>query len=352
MSVKKSKLYRIFKIDVEKIRRSENSSIITVDFFMLFLVAVNLGGIIFDWAWGWNFFSGLWKHFIPGFYHWYEQYIHPNTNIIDLVFVTIFVIELSLRWLWAIYKKTYFRWFYYPFIHWYDVLGCIPLNGTFRLFRLLRIFGLFYRLQRLGVIDITKTFIYEQSAKYLDIIIEEISDRVVVKVLDGVQDEIQTGNPIVEKVTREVLIPKSEIISEWLSERVSNAITLTYTQHQTELHQYVKDLITRAVKENREVENIKLIPGVGKLIANTLDHAISDITFNVVDNMMEDLEKAKNKRGIEEITTAVMNSILFSKEGEGIKVSMITGVANEVIEVVKSQVKEKQWKLKVPDVSK
>lgn len=342
----KSKLYRIFKIDLEKIRRSKNSSIIAVDLFMLLLVAINLGGIIFDWAWSWHFFSGLWKKIIPGFYNWYQHYIHPNTNLIDLIFVSVFVAELLLRWLWAIYKKTYFRWFYYPFIHWYDVLGCIPLNGTFRLFRLLRVFGLFYRLQRLGVIDITKTFIFKQVAKYTDIFVEEISDRVVVKVLDGVQDEMQTGNPIVEKVTREVLLPKSEIISEWLSERVSNAITLTYTQHQTELHQYVKDLITRAVKENREVENIKLIPGVGKIIANTLDHAISDITFNVVDNMMDDLEKSKNKRGIEEITTAVMHSILYAKDGEGIKVSMITGVANQVIEVVKAQVKEKQWKLK------
>lgn len=349
MPISKQKISRFFKIDKTKFNNGKRDSIIIVDIIMLLLVLFNLSSILFDYTFGLPWINHLWQIVTPNFHQWYSVDVHPFAVQFDLLFVAIFLAELTIRWSIAIIKKTYEKWFFYPFIHWYDVLGCIPLNGTFRLLRLLRIFSLFYRLQRLGVIDVTSTYVFKKASKYLDIIVEEVSDRVVIKVLDGVQDEIQTGSPIVEKVAREVLLPKSEIISTWVAERVSDAITITYAEHKKELHAYVEELVKNAVQNNKEIDNIRLVPGVGRIISNMLDSAISDISFSVVDQIMEDLENTKNKRGIDDITNAILNQFLNQEQAN--QVSLFTGVIDEVIELIKEQVKIKQWK-KTHDLEK
>src|SRR5690606_42147929 len=48
-----------------------------------------------------------------------------------LLFVSVYLTEFSIRWLVAIARRTHERWFYFPFVHWYDLLGCIPV-GSFR----------------------------------------------------------------------------------------------------------------------------------------------------------------------------------------------------------------------------
>lgn len=62
-----------------------------------------------------------------------------------MIFVSIFIAELLIRWMVTIHQKTYHKWFFYPVIHWFDVLGCIPV-GSFRWLRLLRVFSILYRL--------------------------------------------------------------------------------------------------------------------------------------------------------------------------------------------------------------
>ncbi|MDE2421958.1 MAG: hypothetical protein KGO49_12365 [Gammaproteobacteria bacterium] len=63
-------------------------------------------------------------------------------------FITGFlVIEISVRWLIAIIQQRYFRWFFFPFIRWYEVLGCLPILRPLRLFRT---FIIAYRLYLLG----------------------------------------------------------------------------------------------------------------------------------------------------------------------------------------------------------
>ncbi len=89
-----------------------------------------------------------------------------------------------IRWAVAIARGTYHRWFFYPFVHWYDLLGCIPV-GSFRWLRILRVVSLMFRLQKMGVVDFRDTYIGRSVIKYYRILVEEVSDRVVINVLEG-----------------------------------------------------------------------------------------------------------------------------------------------------------------------
>lgn len=339
------KLRMFFIIDLQRLRATRQGSSLFVDLLMVLLVILNLGFIFFDWSFTYDSFKTLVGWVSPVFRDWYAAQVHPRASFIDLVFVSIFLTELAIRWLVAIGRKTYDKWFFYPFVHWYDVLGCIPMNGTFKLFRLLRIVGMISRLHNLGIIDIKSTFFYKKSRKYINILVEEISDQVVTNVLNGVQGEVKKGNPVVQKIAKEVLIPRQEDINVWVSNRVSEAVTATYFKHRMELYEYLKDLITRSVKENQEIKRIALIPGVGKLITEILDSSISNITFNVIDNSMEDLSKGKSITAIQDITDSILDN-LTQEHPENAKINrMMTEVVDQSIEVIKQQVAIKQWKI-------
>jgi hypothetical protein len=340
------KLRLFFTIDMEKLRRSHEGGLVFIDIIMLLLVMVNLFLIFFDWSFSFPSFSRLLHWLSPGFHQFYDQEIHPNASFLDLIFVSIFIAELLFRWSLAIYRKTFDRWFYYPFARWYDVLGCIPMNGMFKLFRLFRLYSLISKLQRLGIIDFTSTFVYKKSSKYLNVLVEEVSDKVVLNVLSGVQREVDKGNPLIEKIIRQVLLPRQEELVAWLNISLSNAVSLTYYNHRTEFNLYLKSIIKRAVEENQEIKTIALIPGVGKIIAQTLDSAIHNITFNVVDNAMEDLSKSRDLKGIEDITESLLQNFLKEHPENAQLDVLIRNLVLDVLEVVKKQVSVKEWRVK------
>ncbi|MGO2055148.1 MAG: ion transporter, partial [Halomonadaceae bacterium] len=144
------------------------------DFFILTLVVINLALLLFDSLFLLGPINQGIASIAPGFHSFYDTTIHSRFIAIDLVFVSFFIADVLLGWSIAIAERRYHRWFFYPFVHWYDVLGCIPLAG-FRLLRILRVVSLLNRLNRLGLIDVTRWDIYLFFAKYYDILLEELS---------------------------------------------------------------------------------------------------------------------------------------------------------------------------------
>ena len=221
-------------INFGKLKKSSDLEFFALDVIMLLLVTANLCLIVFEWVFTYQIIQDFLKESLPIFYEFYYTNIHINFILIDLVFVSIFIAELLFRWAIAIYKKTYHSWIFYPFIYWYDVLGCIPLGG-FRFLRVLRIFSMVYRLERMGVINLSESWLFKQLKKYYQIFLEEVSDRVVVNVIDGVKAELESGNPISNKIVEDVLVPQKEEITTWISDRVDAAISNTYQLHRAEI---------------------------------------------------------------------------------------------------------------------
>ena len=190
-----------------------------VDVVMMVLIIVNLTLIIVDWGFASPFVQAQMKAHTPAIYTWYDQTIHEHFIVYDLVFVSIFVVEILVRWGLAIYRDRYHRWFFYPFVHWYDVLGCIPV-GSLRSLRLLRLIAMVPKLQRTGLVDLRETYLYETFEKYRDIALEEISDRVTVRIIEGVQNEIRSNQKVTTRIGEEVIAPQREALIEAVLERL------------------------------------------------------------------------------------------------------------------------------------
>lgn len=317
---------------------------LTIDVVMLALIVANLIFLIVDWGFASPVVQGQLQTYLPAVYTWYNETIHQRFVVIDLVFVAIFVTEILVRWGIAIYNQRYHRWFFYPFIHWYDVLGCIPV-GSLRSLRLLRIIAMIPKMQRLGLLDLRNTAAYQTFDKYREIVLEEISDRVAVRIIDGLQDEIRGSHTVTERIGREVIAPQREALIEAVTHRLQEATAVAYGSHQEDFQNYLNEVIAEAVDRNREISTIASFPGVGRPIANLLERSISDIVFNVVDRMVADACSLENDKVMAQVTSVSADALLSPKYDERLN-RLARSVVLQSLDVIKDHVQIQQWKKK------
>ena len=317
--------------------------LLVVDLLMLILIMANLTLILFDGLFSILYVQELLAQYASPFYKVYMP-IHQDFVFYDSWFVGVFVSELLIRWFIAAVRKTYHKWWFYPFVHWYDTLGCIPV-GSFRFLRVLRIVSILYRLQRNRLIDLTKTYFFRQGRKYYRILIEEISDRVVLNVLGGIKDEVNQGSPLAEQILKEVVQPRKSDLVEWLSDRIQTVLTEHYGSYRPDLRSYVDNRIEKAVSENREIGALEAIPLIGGSIRHTLEYAISDIVFRVVDGIVNDLSSSQNRILIDEMSGVLFDAILFEEEDKRLE-STVRNMLTESIDRIASEVEVQQWKVR------
>jgi hypothetical protein len=313
-----------------------------VDVVMVLLIIANLFLIIVDWGFESVVVQRQLQRYAPEVYHWYDRTIHQHFLFYDLAFVVVFVAEILVRWGVAIYRQRYHRWFFYPFVHWYDVLGCIPVSSL-RSLRLLRIIAMIPKMQRIGLFDLRNTYPYRKFEKYRDIVLEEISDRVTVRIINGLQTEIRGSEKVSRRIADEVLAPQREALIQAVTHRMQEATAVAYSSQQDDFQEYLDDVISDAVDKNREISTIASVPGVGGTIAGLLESAISDIVFNVIDRMVADVASLDNDRAIAEVTS-ISTDALFSPKYDQRLNHLARSLVLQSLDVIKDHVQIRQWR--------
>lgn len=328
-------------VDFKKLRTSHQIAYILIDLIMVLLIVVNLLWIVFDTFFASQTFQNLLASVLPGFTAFYRDQIHPDFVAYDLIFVAIFITELMIRWAVAIYQKTYHKWFFYPFVHWYDVLGCIPV-GSFRWLRLLRVVSILYRLQKYEIIDLSNSYPFRFFRKYFNILVEEVSDRVVVNVLDGVQDEVKIGNPVAGKIIQEVLMPQRQVIIEWLTDKINDITDSLYPPRKEQLRNYIDSIISESISQDAKVHAIEKLPMIGEPISELIETTVSDIVFNVVDRLVTDVGHEDTDILVKELADMILERVMEPSEALNVAGR---DVIIDVLEVIKDEVKVQRWKL-------
>lgn len=263
--------------------------------------------------------------------------IHENFILYDLAFIVIFLTEFCVRWCAAIVRKTYMRWYFFPFIHWYDLVGCIPLGGA-RIFRFLRLISIFYRLQKYEIIDLRNTAVFRFILFYYDVFVEELSDRIVVKVLSDAQKDIAAGSPLLDDISQQVIATRLPVLSQWLSSvLVHIGESIEDGEHVNSVRNHVQKSVGKAVRTNAEISNLKYVPVLGRTIENTLEQSVTDIVTQSIINLLKDVTPEK-------IDDFVDHGIgRFSSEDHMLDQEVLL-IVNECIELVKLHVSQQRWK--------
>lgn len=325
-----------------RVRNTQDLIFLIWDISIIVLVSLNLALILFDSLFAITPLAGALEWALPAFHSFYAENIHENFAEIDLWFVAVFILDVLAGWTVAVVQKRYDRWFIYPFAHWYDVLGCIPLSG-FRFLRVLRLFTMGFRLQKLGVIDVRNWSLFQLLAKYYNVVMEEISDRVVINVLSGVQDEIRSGgNKLPQQVIREVVLPRKQQLVNTISAQLASTARSAHDDNQDEIRAYVGSVVARAVADNALAKGVERVPMLGSYLTQAIDDTITDTVCNVIEEGVDGLGSAEYEEMIQHIADSVFEVLV---EDQPAASTELTQALVEVIGLVKEQVAVQRWKL-------
>lgn len=332
------------KIDLRKLRGHPDAVLLWVDLLMLGLVTFNLGWMVFN-----TLFASQWVQagvaaLSPAFHAWYLQDVFPRFLEFDLLFVAVYITELLLRWAWAIHRCTYHRWFFYPFVHWYDVLGCIPV-GSFRWLRVLRVVPLALRLQQHGVIDLRDWTIVRVARKYFDVLVEEVSDRVVLQVLDGVTGEIERGNPVVHRIRDEVLRPRRAELEVLLAARLRGSVGHMTASQGDALSAWLESAVADGLANSPDLQRLAGLPLMGEPLSRALDGAIADIARGIAGRLHDDLTGPAGAANSRQVVAALLDG-LGAADANPPLAPWVREALLDTISIVKQQVAVQEWKVR------
>ncbi|MBB3139360.1 ion transporter [Halomonas organivorans] len=311
------------------------------DLLIIVLVIANLALLLFDSLFLLPPLNAAFEAVAPGLYGAYERNIHSNFLTIDLAFVAVFLLDVLLGWAVAIAERHYHRWFFYPFVHWYDVLGCIPLGG-FRLLRILRVISLLHRLQRMGLIDVRRWYLCSVVAKYYDILLEELTDRIAIRMLDNVQQEIRAGDGLSAPVIERIVQPRKQALIREISQRLEAMAGDAYAHHRDDTLRYVRGLVGRTLSESPEIRRLGRLP-LGSQVARGLEASFSDLACRLVDEALAGLQSSEFSSLVEHLAESGFDAWLRTDP----HTEQITEqVLVDMLELLKEQIAVKGWQHK------
>jgi hypothetical protein len=306
--------------------------------FIVLLVCINLGLILFDSLFIVQPINQALASLAPELHQRYETTIHQNFQHIDLVFVAIFIFDVLVGWAVALFERRYSRWYYYPFAHWYDVLGCIPLSGL-RWLRILRVGSLLMRMQRLGLIDMRRWAVFGVANRYYSLLLEELSDRVMVRLFSRMQQEIGASDDLSRRLLQEVVRPRKERLLNDLSRRMQGMLESGYRDNRGAIEGYVSGLIHQALQSNPEVTRLRRLP-MGGRVADTLDEALADIAARLLQGAADGLQSPQFQRLARSLADECFEAWVYQDESTDLALEELLV---DVIEVLKQQVLDRRW---------
>jgi hypothetical protein len=256
--------------------------------------------------------------------------------LIDLPFLTLFWVEFLVRWYLALKRKTYAKWFFFPMFNWYDVLGLIPVMA-FRPFRLLRAVSMYMRLRRSELSDVGDDIISRTIAYFSNVITEEVSDRVAIRILGELHEEILDGTHT--RIARATVEPRRAEIERVLVNQIRQAIANEKTLAQ--LRTLLQLNIDNAADSSEALHWVPLPKFVLKPLVNFTGEVIVDTTLETIATT---LESEEGQEAVEQLASAAFDDLFYGPGLVEIE-SLVKEISLNVIDHMKNVVAIKKWTL-------
>lgn len=251
---------------------------------------------------------------------------------LDLPFFLLFLIEFLVQWWLAIKNRVYVAWFLYPMYHWYDVLGLVPM-AEFRFFRLFRVVSMYIILKNSNLTNVGNDIFTRTFAYYTNIIKEELTDMVTVRILSEMQEEIKSGASI--NLVTSAVEARREQFKKLIIENFKKALA-----NPKAIDTMRKLLAEALVKSSNNAATLQMVPSIIK------ETITKDIGLAIFDSMNEVISsKLIGENGEENMNLLIDNIlddvILGSQDSEFNKLSEDMSI--EIIENMKKAVSVKKW---------
>ena len=325
-------------------RPKPNRLKLTYDIVMIIAISIDLLLISIDAILMSNFSSNTaqWLSLSEAL-NWYQNHIHDSLRTAGGFFTLFLIAELLLRWAIAIKEKVYYRWFFFPFVHWYEVLGCFPQLRALRLFRAV-IIG--RRLYQLGYQVLPQPWINRINF-YIDLLLEELSDRVILTTIQTFRQQLTDPNTHKSFIESTIARNRNEIEAAVLSllrkELAPKLQAMTESSGggtiiATEMGNAIKEGLANTPELRRY---LRMIPIAGTLIESQLQHVGHNIGENVVYALNERLLDAER---IDALMVAIASGIAQIDTDNSALDTLISSIIADGLDEFEAQIKVQQWK--------
>ncbi|WP_201556460.1 hypothetical protein [Psychrobacter sp. 72-O-c] len=325
-------------------RPKPNRLKLTYDIVMIIAISIDLLLISVDAILMSNFSSNVagWLALSDGL-SWYQSTLHDPLRTAGGFFTLFLIGELILRWAIAIKEQVYYRWFFFPFVHWYEVLGCFPQLRALRLFRAVVIGR---RLYQLGYQVLPQPWL-NRIKFYINLVLEELSDRVILTTIHNYRQQLTDPEMQQSLIESTIGRNRKEIESVLLSllrkELAPQLQKLTDTSEGGNLiASEVGNAIQNGLANTPELRRyLRLIPIAGSLIESQLQHVGQNIGENVVHALNERLLDAER---IDALMVAIAHGVAHIDTNNTALDGLIARIIADSLSEFEAQIKVQQWK--------
>ncbi|TNF84275.1 MAG: hypothetical protein EP299_00625 [Acidobacteria bacterium] len=259
-----------------------------------------------------------------------------NFWIIDLPFLLIFAFEFGIRWYLSIRRSDLSKWFLFPILNWYDLLGIIPVKQM-RLFRLFRIASIYVRLKRsdhsaVGDDPVSRTVKY-----FANIISEEISDMVALRILTETQGELRDGTH--KRIIRAVAEPHRDALAAELTQQLQGLFTNQEIRDQA--REFLDANLEQAVDSAAALRRIPLPDALLRALVTTIGQALFD---SFADTLAATLSSNEGQETLERIVGEAIDGVVVGLT-EGELEALVQEISVDIIGHVKEAVAVRKWAL-------
>ena len=274
--------------------------------------------------------------------NWYQTTLHDPLRTAGGFFTLFLIAELLLRWAVAIKQNTYYRWFFFPFAHWYEVLGCFPQLRALRLFRAVVIGR---RLYQLGYQVLPQPWI-NRIKFYINLLLEELSDRVILTTIHNFRQQLTDPKAHKSFIESTIARNRNEIEAALLSvlrqELAPKLQALTASSGGNVLATEVGNAIEEGLANTPELRRyLRMIPIAGTLIESQLQHIGHSVGENVVYALNKRLLDAER---LDSLMVAIASGVATIDTDNAALDALISSIIDDSLTEFEAQVKVQHWK--------
>lgn len=321
----------------QKIQR--HKVLLGYDIAMMVLILVNLFCLASDGILTSDF--ALWFANLVNLTSWLNEYIthlHPWVEETEHWFTLLLIVELFIHWAIAIYHKTYPRWFFFPFVHWYEVLAIIP---QLRFLRLFRAGVIAYRLHQLDSPIIPKS-IYYKAEFYYFLILEELTRRIVLTVILGVERELQQ-NGALRTIIHDMLDQHRQLFAETLSELLQKSLATALHEQQRLMSVNVGKIVNQAIENTPELHQmLRLFPVIGGRLEQQIQSIGQRLGENITQGLIEPFVEKSDDIANQTYQLIAQKTSETNLNTDKLN-QLVQSVIFESLEIVRKQLKMKKW---------
>ena len=274
---------------------------------------------------------------------WYQNTLHDPLRTVGGFFTLFLILELLLRWAVAIKQKSYYRWFFFPFVHWYEVLGCFPQLRALRLFRVVVIGR---RLYQLGYQVLPELWI-NRIKFYINLLLEELSDRVILTTIQNFRQQLtdpETHKSFIEStIARNRNEIEAALLSVLRTELAPKLQELTASSGGGSiLASEMGNAIEEGLANTPELRRyLRMIPIAGSLIESQLQHVGHNIGENVVTALNKRLLDPER---LDVLMVAIASGVATINTDNTALDILISSIIEDSLTEFEAQVKVQHWK--------